>query len=109
MTLYVAENSGRGIVAFEAANDAEAAARLADKALLRDLRVLQNQGRSVWDGVSKIRLRQPDATEVEIWRSRHAASQPSTSDDDRSWRVFLIAVVDPSEFDDDHDYDGPGD
>lgn len=108
MTVYVAEISGHGIVAFEPANDVEATAQLADKALLRDLRVLQNQGRSLWDEVSKIRKREPFPKEVDIRRTRHAAA-PSVSDDDKSWRVFLIVVVDPSEFDDDRNNDGPGD
>jgi hypothetical protein len=109
MTVYVAEISGRGIVAFEAANDVEATARLADKVLLRDLRVLQNQGRSLWDGVSKISLRKAFPKELEIWLTRPAAAALSISEDDKNWRIFLIAVVDPSEFDDDRDYDGPGD
>jgi len=109
MTVYVAEISGRGIVAFEAANDVEATSRLADKMLLRDLRVLQYQGRSLWDGISKIRLREPFPKELEIWGTRRATAAPSMSDGDKNWRVFLIAVVDPSEFDDDRDNDGPGD
>lgn len=110
MSLYVTEISGRGVLAFEAANDVEATTRLADKVLLRDLRILQNQGRSLWDGVSTMRLREPNPRELEIWQTRRAAAASSSSDgDDKSWRVFLIAVVDPSAFDDDHDYDGPGD
>ena len=115
MTVYVAEVSGRGIVAFEAANDADAAARLTDRTLLRDLRVLQNEGRSLWDGVSEIGLREPSPPELEIWQERPIAPKASVSDDDRSWRVYLVAVVDPSEFDDDDDDDdddyddGPGD
>ena len=113
MTVYVAEVSGRGIVAFEAANDVDAATRLTDRTLLRDLRVLQNEGRSLWDGVSQIGLREPSPPELEIWQERPATATASLSDDDRSWRVYLVAVVDPTEFDDDDDDDdyddGPGD
>jgi hypothetical protein len=92
-----------GAASWQAASDVEPAARLADKAC-----VLPCHARPVCDGVSKIRSREPDPKAVEMWRSRHAASPPSMSDDDRSWRVFLTAVVDPSEFDD-HDTGGLGD
>lgn len=111
MKVYVAEISGRGVVAFEAANEVEATTWLADKLLLRDLRVFQNKGHALWDGVSKIHLREPNPEELEIWRTRHAAVTPSSDGDDKNWRVFLIAVVDPSKFDDDDDddHDGPGD
>ena len=115
MSVYVAEISGRGVLAFEAANDVEATTRLTDKLLLRDLRILQYQGKSLWDGVSKIRLREPSPEEFEIWRVRPGTQEPIRSDDDdRNWRVFLIAIVDPTERDDDDDdddddRDGPGD
>ena len=60
MTVYVAEILGRGIAAFDAANDAEATqVRLTDKAFRRDLTVLQNEGRPLWDGVSQIYVREP--------------------------------------------------
>ena len=74
MTVYVAEISERGIVAFEAANDVDAATRLTDRTLLRDLRVLQNQGRSLWDGVSQIRLWESSPQELEIWQGRSVAA-----------------------------------
>lgn len=57
MIVYVAEISGRGIAAFDAANDIEAQAQLANRGLLRDLIVLQNEGRALWDGVADIHLR----------------------------------------------------
>ena len=96
MTVYVAEISGRGIAAFNAANDIEAEAHLADKAFLRDLIVLQNQGRSLWDGVSQIRMRKSSPEEAETWQAG------KTSDDENPF-VFLVPVVDPSSdrFDDD--------
>lgn len=102
MTVYVAEISGRGIVAFEAENEAEAAERLADKGLRRDLRVLQSHGRSLWDGSSKIGLRAALPKEMEIWQDRPAAPTASSDDEEgASWRIFLLTVVDPSDFDDD--------
>ena len=96
MTVYVAEISGRGIAAFNAANDIEAEAHLANKAFLRDLVVLQNQGRSLWDGVSPIQKRIASPTEAETWQAGR------TSNDEDPF-VFLVPVVDPSGFDDDDD------
>ncbi|WP_051614900.1 hypothetical protein [Phyllobacterium sp. UNC302MFCol5.2] len=106
MTVYVAEILGRGIVAFDAANENEARARLSDKTLRRDLHVFQNQGRCLWDGVSEINLRGALPQEVETWEAGRA-SAGQTDEFDGHWyrRVFLIPVVDPSSFDDDDDHD----
>jgi len=111
MTVYVAEISGRGIVAFDAANEDEARARLADRVLRRDLHVFQNQGRSLWDGVSEINLRGALPKEAETWQaSRATAGQSGEPGDHEDWRVFLIPVIDPSRFADDDDDDrGDGD
>lgn len=104
MTVYVAEISGRRIVAFNAANEDEAKARLADSALRRDLYVLQNQGRSLWDGVSEIHLRGALPKEAETWQaSRAMAGGSGEPGDHEDWRVFLVPVVDPSRFSDDDD------
>jgi hypothetical protein len=102
MTVYVAEISGRGIAAFNAANDIEAEAHLANKVFLRDLVVLQNQGRSLWDGVSHIQIRLASPAEAETWQAG------KTSDYEDPF-VFLIPVVDPSSFDDGDDSDNDRD
>ena len=110
MTVYVAEISGRGIVAFDAANEDEARARLADMAFRRNLIVLQNQGRSLWDGVSEIQLRGALPKEAATWQARHATSGHAHDSGDREHGlVFLVPVVDPSiadddDHDDDHDH-----
>jgi len=114
MTVYVAEILGRGIVAFDAANDDEAKAQLADREFMGDLYVLQNEGRPLWDGVSEIHLRGASPNEVETWQASPAmAGQSDEPVDCTGRRVFLITVVDPSidrfEDDDDHDGDDPGD
>ena len=107
MTVYVAEISGRGIVAFDAANEDEARARLADMAFRRNLVVLQNQGRSLWDGVSDIQLRGALPKEAVTWQTSHATScDAGGSGDHEHGLVFLVPVVDPSiADDDDDDYD----
>ena len=89
MTVYVAEILGRGIAAFDAATDAGAEAQLADKTFVRDLIVLQNEGRPLWDGVSKIQLRSASPEEAAKWQSGLVVG-----DEDRV--VFLVPVVDPS-------------
>ena len=106
MTVYVAEISGRGIVAFDAANEDEARARLADMAFRRDIVVFQNQGRSLWDGVSEIHLRGALPKEAETWQASHATSDHAGgSGDHEHGLVFLVPVVDPSIDDDDDDHD----
>ncbi|MDW9589549.1 hypothetical protein GOB46_26530 [Sinorhizobium meliloti] len=111
MIVYVAEISGRGIAAFDAANDIEAQAQLANRGLLRDLIVLQNEGRALWDGVAEIHVRTATPEETEIWQtSRAAAVQSGEDSDDEGRHVFLVPVVDPShdkfDVDDDtHDHD----
>lgn len=106
MSIYIAEISGRGIVAFDAANEDEARARLSEETLRRDLHVLQNQGRSLWDGISKINLRLALPNEVETWQASYAtAGQLGETDGREYWRVFLVPVVDPSRHDDDDDHD----
>ena len=109
MTVYVAEIYGRGVVAFDAADEVEATARLADQTLLRDLRVCQNEGRSLWDGVSKLVVRKALPQEIDIWRSRETIVALPMVTDDRLWRVFLVPTVDPSDFDDDDDDHDHGD
>lgn len=106
MIVYVAEISGRGIAAFDAANDIEAQDQLANRGLLRDLIVLQNEGRALWDGVAEIHVRMATPEETEIWQaSRAAAVQSGEDSDDEGRHVFLVPVIDPShdKFDDDDD------
>ena len=100
MTVYVAEISGRGIAAFDAASDAEAEMQLADKAFVRDLIVLQNEGRPLWDGVSPIQMRRASPQETAVWQSGLVVG-------DEDGFVFLVPVVDPSDdkYEDDHDDD----
>jgi hypothetical protein len=98
MAIYVAEISGRGIAAFNAVNDTDAQAYLANKAFLHHLIVFQHQGRPLWDGISQIRMRIASREEVETW-------QVGKISDEEAPCVFLVPVVDPSSFDDDDDSD----
>ncbi|MRG56774.1 hypothetical protein GF108_14430 [Phyllobacterium sp. SYP-B3895] len=111
MALYVAEILGRGIVAFDVATEDDAKARLSDEALRRDLRVFQNQGRCLWDGVSEINLRGALPQEAATWQaSRVTTGQHSEEPaSQEGWRVFLVPVIDPSRFDDDDDDDDDDD
>ena len=77
MTVYVAEISGRGVVAFDAATEDDAKALLSDKALRRDLHVFQHQGRCLWDGVTEINLRGALPKEAETWQASRATGRQS--------------------------------
>jgi hypothetical protein len=104
MPVYVAEISGRGVVAFDAADDVGAKARLADREFLRDLRVFQNEGRPLWDGVSAINLREALPEEISSWQARRIPAEVDDDDGDTKW-LFLVPVVDPSRFGDEDDPD----
>ncbi|TIU97061.1 MAG: hypothetical protein E5W09_15855 [Mesorhizobium sp.] len=86
----MAQTSGGGIVAFDAANEDEARARLADRTIRRDLIVFQNEGRPLWNGVSEIQLREAKPKEAEIWE----AGQSIRAGDDKGRHVFLVPIVD---------------
>jgi hypothetical protein len=102
MTVYVAEISGRAIVAFEAVDATAAEARLTDSAFRRDLYVFQSEGRALWDGVSEIRLRTAHPPEIDTWQAKRAKVGRS-EESDGYWRAFLIPVVNPIIYDDDGD------
>jgi hypothetical protein len=104
MPVYVAEISGRGVIAFDAPDDLGAKARLAHRGLLRDIRVFQNNGRPLWDGVSAINLRGALPEEIATWQARRMLDDNNDeNDDDTNWRVFLVSIVDPSRFGDEDD------
>src|SRR4051794_12739171 len=98
MPAYVAEISGRGVVAFDATDDFEARTRLAERELLRDLRVFQNEGRPIWDGVSAIALPEALPEEIASWRARRVPAANVDDDRDMKWVFFLVRFVDPSRF-----------
>ena len=102
MTVYVVEIARRGIVAFEAEDEAAAKARLADTAFRRDLYVFRSEGRALWDGVSEVRLRAAHPTEVEAWQAKRAKVGRS-EESEGYWRAFLVPVINPIKFDDDGD------
>jgi hypothetical protein len=104
MTVYVAEISGRGIVAFDAANEDAAQSRLADRAFRRDLYVFQTEGRALWDGVSEIRLRKALPQEVKTWQANRAVAGRS-DESGKYLRAFLVPIVNPLKFADDDDHD----
>jgi len=109
MPIFVVEISGRGIVAFDAPDDLEARARLADKAFLRDLYVLQSEGRALWDGASEIHVRAALPEEIATWQARYGTGEQSAPGTEKGRRIFLVPVVDPStahdEEDDSDDHD----
>jgi hypothetical protein len=64
--------------------------------------VCQNEGRSVWDGVSPINLREA-LPEESTWQTRRTLDDDDNGDS--RWRAFLVPVVDPTRFGDEDDRD----
>ena len=81
-------------------SEEQANRHLADRTFLSDLYVLQNGGRSLWNGKSEMRLRGALPDEAALWAAGgNAADQQGSSPS----RVFLIPVVDPLKHDNDDD------
>lgn len=57
-------------MAFDAANEDEASARLADGTIGRNLIVFQNEGRPLWDGVSEVQLRKQNRRKLKFGANR---------------------------------------
>lgn len=104
MTIYVAEIAGRAIAAFNADNDVEAQQQLNDDAFQSDLIVLENEGKSLWDGESEIFLRRVFEDEAERFEARRIVAMKD-GQTDGDWLMWLVPVVDPTAFEDDGDDD----
>jgi len=96
MTIYVAAIKGRGIAAFEAENDAAADIRASDRMFRDDLMVLASDGVALWDGVTKIDIRQAFPDEEAKWRASRARAirQGNIEETDGAWISFLVALTD---------------
>ena len=75
---------------------------MTDKAFRRDLIVLQNQGRPLWDGVSQIHVRGASPEEAAKWQSgKLLMAKPGSF----SWCLSSILPMRFDDDDDDHDND----
>lgn len=101
MTLFTLTVGKRPILVFEAEDDIDAD-DIAKAGWLRDdLRVLESEGRPLWDGRARIRVREASDAEREIYRARCAAAVED-GDGDTGMIIYLVPVSDPTD-------DGTGD
>ena len=96
MTIYVAAIKCRGIAAFQAENGAAAEIRVRDRMFRDDLMVLATDGVPLWDGVTKIHIRQALPDEEAKWRASRARAvrHGNIEGNDDAWIVFLVALTD---------------
>lgn len=73
--VYALEIGGRAVLTFPAHSFREAQSLLKEAWLLDDLRALKSGSETVWDGKSKLLVRNADATEIAAFErgSKHAA------------------------------------
>lgn len=96
MTIYVAEIKGRGIAAFHAETGALAQLFVRDRVFRDDLMALATDGLPLWDGVTKILIRQAQPGEEEKWRASRAKAvrQGDIEGEDKAWIAYLVALTD---------------
>lgn len=98
MIVYVAEIKGRGIAAFNATETAKAEHFVCDRTFLDDLMVLRTGGLPLWDGVSKIYIRQAFPQEEAKWQASHSKAIRHgniEADDEEMWLTFLVSLTKP--------------
>ena len=103
MPVYVAEISGRGVIAFDAPDNVDAEARLADRDCCGIFGCVKTK--AVLFGTGSLQST-AEALPEEIEPGRRGA--PSHDNDDNGdlrRRAFLVPVVDPTRFDDEDDRD----
>ena len=97
MPIYVAAIGSRGIAAFHADNGGAAQLRVRDCSFRDDLMVLTTAGRSLWDGMADIDVREALAGEEMKWRASRAQAirRGNIEDEDDAWVAFLVPLTDP--------------
>jgi len=97
MAIYVAEVNGRGLAAFDAADETAADAFVDDEAFRANLIVLEHDGAPLWDGTTDVLVREAFPEELDVWETcRARASLPDTGGDRDGHVVYLVEVVDPA-------------
>ena len=100
MQTYVAEIEGRAVIAFRAENEGEAQMWIDNEEGVRaELKVLENEGRPLWDGTAKISVRAATVAE-QLAIIKKMSVELSEQDGDHKpadTLVFLVPVVDPTD------------
>jgi hypothetical protein len=79
---------------FHADSSGDAENRVHDRIFLDDLMVLATGGLALWDGVSKIDVREALAAEATKWRASRAKAirQGNIDSTDDTWIAFLVPL-----------------
>jgi hypothetical protein len=98
MPVYVVAIKSRGIAAFHADTSCAAHNRVQDRIFRDDLMVLATDGLALWDGVSRIDVREALAGEATKWQESRAKAirQGNIDSTDDTWVAFLVPLSDAS-------------
>jgi hypothetical protein len=99
MQTYVAEIDGRAVLSFRAENEREAQMWIDSEEEVRaELKVLENEGRRLWDGKAKISVRAATVAE-QLARMKLSVevSQEDGHHETADTLVFLVPVADPTD------------
>jgi hypothetical protein len=98
MAVYVAQIQGKAVVAFYADSVGEAGELAASETFRTDLGELENDGTPLWDGRSKIAVREASPVEHGVWSmcKARAIAQGDLEQGEDDWIVFLVPVQDPT-------------
>ena len=101
MMIFAVEINGRGIAAFNAESEIAGEAFVEEEWFRLDLMALESDGTRLWDGKSKIYLREALREEADEWRGAYARAQFKTTDSefgvDARWLLYLVPVSDPTD------------
>jgi hypothetical protein len=97
MAISVAEIKGKGIAAFYADTGPLAELFVRDPAFCDDLMVLASDGLPLWDGMTRILVRQARPDEEAKWRAARAKAirHGDIESEDHAWIGFLVVLTDP--------------
>lgn len=101
MPVFVAEVDGRPVAIFNAGAKPDAEDYTEDETFRSDLLTLEDDGRAVWDGTSKVEIREALEAEAEIWQEAwtDAVQSGDVGEDDRVcvWLVSSASAGEPSD------------
>ena len=97
MPVYVVEIKGTSVAAFGADNISDAEGVVRDRSFCDDLIVLATDGLPLWDGVTRLQVRQARPDEESRWRASRAKAirHGNIEGEEGTWVAFLVGLTDP--------------